>query len=179
MKKAYFIVPIVGCIIFTFFYLQTLSDLEAREKAKKEAAIAAREEKRMNDIFEREKAYEEAVKLQARRKKEREEKEAREKAEKEQLLALRDDRDKAFRERDRQVKTSNRLGDEIKIEEEAITKLKSDVATQKGEIEFLKTYVTKAQQNQKTFEQVLSKIDAAEKAAAEAARAAEAAKKNS
>ncbi|MDX2185548.1 MAG: hypothetical protein SFV32_01325 [Opitutaceae bacterium] len=180
MKKAYFIVPIVGCIIFTFFYLQTLSQLEAREKAKKEAAAAAREEKRMNEIFEREKAYEEAVKLQARRKKEKEAKEAKEKAEKEQLLALRDERDKAFRERDRQYKAATRLSDEVKIEEEAISKLKAEIATQKGDIDFLKTYVKKAQENQKSFEQVLTKIDAAEKAAAEAARAAaDAAKKNS
>lgn len=172
MKKAYFIVPIVGVIVFSFFYFNTLSELDAKEKAKKEREKQIREEKRLKEILEREKAFAEAVKLQAKRKAEKEAKEAKERAEKEQLLALRDDRDKAFRERDRQYKAATRLGDEIKIEEEAIAKLKTSIATQKDEVAFLKTYVQKANENRKSFETVLGKIDAAEKAAADAAKKA-------
>ncbi len=178
MKKLYALVPLIGIAVFVFFYTQELGKIEERQTAKKAEEARIKKEKSDKEIADREKAYQDAIKLAERRKIEKAEKDAKDAKEKEQLANLKDELDKAYREKDRQTKAAARLGDEIKIEEEEVAKLKTTVATARGEVEFLGQYVTKAQANKKSFEGVLTKIEAANKAAEAAAKAAAAAAKN-
>ena len=71
-----------------------------------------------------------------------------------------------------------RLNEEVKIEKEAVAKIQDQVKAYQAEIDAQQVYVKQAQANEKSFELILAKIDAVDKAAAEAAAAAALAAKN-
>jgi colicin import membrane protein len=177
MKKAYFVVPLIGLIIFGAIYWNFQSKYEARVATEKAAKEQQRQEKIKQEVDARRKAVEDAVALQEQRKKEKAQKEAQDAAEKEARLALNDAREKSFRDKDRAAKQVERLTKDIATEKDAIAKIEKEKEESQKEQAFLRTYVKQAEANQKSLEEVLNKIADADKAAASAAAAAAAAAK--
>jgi small-conductance mechanosensitive channel len=179
MKKAYFLVPVIGVLIFSVVYWNATKDIEARKAAVVQAAEQARQQKIQDEAAARQKAYKDAIALADRRKKERAEREAKEEADKEAREALNSERDKMYREGERLTRQIERQTKDVQAEKEEIAKIEEQKRGYLSDQEFLKSYVTKAEVNQKALEDVLNKIAAADKAAADAAKAAAAAKAKS
>jgi len=179
MKKAYFIVPILGVLIFSFFYFNATKDIEAKEAAQKHAIETARQKKLEDEAAARQKAYQDAVALADLRKKQRAEREAKDQADKEAHEALISERDKMYRESERLARQIERQNKDVQAEKEEIAKIEEAKRGYLSDQEFLKKYVVEAQTNQKALEDVLNKIAAADKAAADAAALAAKAKKSS
>jgi len=177
MKKFYVIFPVIGVIIFAFFFWRFNADFEAREHAKTEEVRLARVTKQQADFEAKRKAVEAAIANQEKRKQEKAERETREAAEKQVQLDLNDQADRARTELDRVVRQVDRLKIEISVEDEALKRLNLDKSTLVAEDEFLKQYVKAAEDNQKSLEKLLTKVEAVDKAAALAAL--QAAKKKS
>ncbi|GAB5559326.1 MAG: hypothetical protein SynsKO_09730 [Synoicihabitans sp.] len=178
MKKAYFLAPAIALAIFYYFYAGAVKEYHAIE----EAAVAAAKQKRIDDMKEearlRELAIKEALALNAERKALREAKEAAELAKKEARQDAIDNLDLARAERDRLRDKVRDLENSIQTVETEIDKTKEEKARLSDEAEFLRSFVTVAQNNEKKFEAVLLDIQQAEKAhAAALIAAAEAADK--
>jgi len=179
MKKAYFLVPLIGVIVFSFFYWNALKDIQAKDIAEKHRMEEAKQKKQQEDLAAHEKAYKDAVATAERRKKEKAEREAKEQADREAREALIAERERTFREQEKLARQIERQNKDIAVEKDEIHKVEEEKKAFVSEQEFLKTYVKQAEDNQKNLEDVLNKIAAAEKAVQEAAKAAAAAKAKS
>jgi membrane protein involved in colicin uptake len=177
MKKLYVVLPVIGVLIFGAFFWRFNADFEAREASKKDAQRVEREAKVRADLEAKKKAIEEAIALQEKRKIEKAEREKRAEEEKQAQLDLKDASDRARDDRDRVLRQVDRLKTEISVEESALKKLASDKANLIAEDEFLLKYVKLAEDNQKSLEEILAKIEKVDKDAAIAA--AQSAKKKS
>ncbi len=166
MKKLYFIVPVIGVLIFGAFYWNFSSEIEQREHDKKEAVRIERETKQKADLEAKKKAIEEAITLQEKRKVEKAEREKRAEEEKQVQLELKDAADKARDERDKVLRTVDRLNNEIKTEEAALKKIAVEKSTLAADDEFLQKYVKLAETNKASLEEILVKIDKIDKEAA-------------
>lgn len=164
MKK-YVIFPAIGLVIFAFFFWRFNADFDAREKAHADAKRVELENKRKAEFELKRKAVEEAIALQEKRKVEKAEREKREADEKQLQLDLKDAADKARDDRDRVLRQVDKLKTEIAVEDAALKKLASDKASLVAEDEFLQKYVKLAEENQKSLETVLAKIEDASKKA--------------
>jgi colicin import membrane protein len=165
MKKFYILFPAIGLVIFAAFYWQFNASY-AEEKAKVENEKKMEREAKARADFEiKKKAVEEAIQLQEKRKIEKAEREKRDADEKQMQIDLKDASDKARDENDRVLRTVDRLKNEIAIEDAALKKLASEKTNLTGEDEFLLKYVKAAEANQKSLEEVLKKIKAADDAA--------------
>jgi hypothetical protein len=173
MKKTYvyFLVPLLALIAFGAIYWNFLSTFDAKEEASRKAAKEKTEAKLRLEAQNREKAIKDALDAQERRKKEREAKEAKEAKDREVREAAIEARNKARNDREKFSRQVDRLKSDVRVEKEAIAKLED---TKKGLLQdevFLKDYVKKAEANEKQLTDVIEKIDAADKAAAERAKA--------
>jgi len=177
MKKLYFILPVIGVLVFGAFFWRFNADFESRELAKKEAQRQEHDAKIRADLEAKRKAIEDAIALQEKRKVEKAEQAKRAEEEKQVQLDLKDAADRARDERDRVLRQVDRLKTEISVEESALKKLASDKASLIAEDEFLLKYVKLAEDNQKSLEEILAKIERVDKDAATAA--AQAARKKS
>lgn len=177
MKKAYFIAPLAALAVFIGLYANFQSGYKARETAKIEQQKLAREAKIKAEIDARREAVEEALKSQEARKKEREAKEAKEKLEKEARQAALDARDRVYRDQEKLARQIDRLKKDIALEKEGLAKVQEAKKAALSEQAFLKEFVSKAEANAKSLEDLLNKIAAAETARAAAEAAAAAAKK--
>lgn len=181
MKKTYvyFLVPIIGVIVFGAYYWNFSSGYEA-ELAKKAAIVRKhKDEKLIKEQKDREQAIKEAVASQERRKAEKAAKEAKDQADAEQRQLAIEARDKANRDQAKLDQQVQRLQKEIKIEQDAIAKIEEDRKRAVEEQAFLKEYVKQAQTNTKSLSEVLDKITAADAARAAADALAAAKSKNS
>jgi colicin import membrane protein len=178
MKKYYVIFPAIGCVIFAFFFWRFNADFDANEKAKAEVKRIERENKIKADFEAKRKALEEAIAQQEKRKVEKAEREKRDAEERQAQLDLKDASDKARDDRDRVLRQVDRLKSEISVEEAGIKKLDAEKQSLVAEDEFLQKYVKAAEANQKSLEQVMTKIQAADKAAELAAAQSAKAKKS-
>ena len=174
MKKLYFLIPLIGVLIFTFFYWNAQKDIDAKALAEKQKKEAVRQKKLQDEVDARKKAYEDAIVQAERRKKEKSEREAKEQADRDAREALIAEREKTFREQEKLTRQIERLNKDVQVEKEEIAKIEEQKKSYQSEQEFLKSYVKQAETNQKGLEDVLNKIAAAEKAAAEAAAKAKA-----
>jgi colicin import membrane protein len=165
MKKFYVICPVIGVLIFAVFFWRFNADFDAREKAKAEAQRVEHAAKMQADFDAKKKAVEEAIALQEKRKIEKAEREKREADEKQAQLDLNDAKEKAREERDRVFRQVDRLKTEIGVEDAALKKIAADKANLIAEDEFLLQYVKAAEANEKSLEQVMTKIKAADDAA--------------
>ena len=172
MKKAYFLVPIIGVIVFAFFYWGAVKDIQAKDLAEKRHTEEVRQKKLQDEVVTREKAYKDAVVQAERRKKEKAEREAKDQADRDAREALINEREKSFRDQEKLARQIERQNKDITAEKEEIAKVEEQKKSFLSEQEFLKTYVKQAEANQKSLEDVLNKIAAAEKAAQDAAKAA-------
>ena len=166
MKKLYYVLPVIGVLIFGAFFWKFNADFETREAAKKEAVRKEHDEKMLADLQAKKKAIEEAITLQEKRKVEKADREKRAEEEKQAQLDLKDASDRARDDRDRVLRQVDRLKTEIAVEDSALKKLASDKENLIAEDEFLLKYVKLAEANQKGLEEILTKIEKADKDAA-------------
>jgi chromosome segregation ATPase len=183
MKKThlYFLVPLVGLLIFGAIYWnfdagyeQSLADKAAAEKA-------ARLERLHEEDLMRVKAVDQANALAAKRTQERKDKEARQARERQEISDAQD--------------AARKAGDEKRLERDKVESLKKDVVSIKADIERIEIekadlqarltgfpdVIAQAQENTQSLKAVLDKIAAADAAIEAAAKAAAlaAAKKSS
>lgn len=182
MNKVYIVFPLIGLLIFGGFYLNFSRGYADRIAQAKVEAEAARKAKFEEERVAREKAMQDAIEAAKRRELERLERDriaeakatARQEAEDRRLLA-KDARDKLRTQRDRLTK-------ELADIKETFGKIEEDKQHELTELNFLKTYVQKASGNVQYYATLLEKINDAERkraeAAAEAARAAAAARRS-
>lgn len=180
MKKTYiyFIAPLVFTAIFAVFYVRYAKDYDARLARMEDNRRAERQKKLDEEAKAREKAIADAIAQTEKRKKEKAEKEKREQEE-------RDRRELAGQELRKAQEDSRKFEDQLKrfqkdIEENkaALAKIEEDKKQLLEEERFLRDYVQKANANTQSLTTVMQKIEAADKARAEAAKL-EAAKKRS
>lgn len=180
MNKAYILGPLIGVLIFAFFYRGFTKEFAVKAEQKIADTKAAREASLKKEAADRRVAIDAALILQAQRKKEKAEREAKDVADKEYRLKITDDRDKAFREQERLSKQAERLAKEVDTEKAAIAEIEKQKGFAVSEEAFLRQYVGQADANAQSLEGVLKAIqdaDNARVAAAAAAAAAEAAAK--
>jgi hypothetical protein len=173
MKKLYFIIPILACAVFYIFYSNKKEAINAdiqhnRELREQEAAERVR---RANE--ERRQNYEKAMAESLKRQEEREARKRKEQADAERKEKAVTDRDLAYRDRDRQLKYVNKLKEDLSMEKAAMDKINEQITIQQEQVKYLKEEVPKITQTRTVYEQALIKINAAEKARAEAERAAQ------
>lgn len=181
MKKSYlyFIVPLVMTAIFGVYYWQYASGYEARLAAMDKKQADERQQKLDQEAKAREKAVADAVALAEKRKAEkkaREEQEAKEAAAREVAIQERNKAQQDERKYNDQVK---RLQKDVADTKEEISKIDRDQKELQQEEGFLRDFVKQAEANTRSLNGVLEKIDAADRARAEAERAAKAAKASS
>ena len=180
MNKAYILGPLIGVLIFAFFYRGFTKEFAIKAEQKIADTKAAREASLKKEAADRRVAIDAALILQAQRKKEKAEREAKAVADKEYRLKITDDRDKAFREQERLSKQAERLAKEVDTEKAAIAEIEKQKGFAVSEEAFLRQYVGQADANAQSLDGVLKAIqdaDNARVAAAAAAAAAEAAAK--
>jgi len=180
MKKTYvyFLIPIVGIIIFAAVYLNFSAGYEAKLAERAHQIKEAKEEKLRIQAKEREQAIKDALAAQERRKAEKAAKEAKDKADQDARQLAVEARDRANREQLKLEQQVERLKKDVQTEKEAIAKIEEQKKQALDEQSFLKVYVKQAQANTKSLTEVLDKIAAADAARA-AAEAAAAKAKNS
>ncbi|ACB75624.1 hypothetical protein [Opitutus terrae] len=170
MKKThvYFLVPLIGLIAFGAVYWNFSEGYEA-QLAKEQADIRAKkEEKLREEAKNREKAIQDALAAQERRKAERAAKELKDKADAEARQLAREALEKAQRDQQKLAQQVERLEKDIKLEKDAIAEIEATKKRTIEEQEFLKTYVRQAESNVKSLSEVLDKIAAADNARAQA-----------
>ena len=178
MNKSYWIAPFAALLIFAGVFAHFKSGYEAREKARQAQILSEKQVKLQAEVEARRKAVDDAVRVQAERKKERETKEAAEQVRKEGRQLALDARDKAFREQEKLNRLVENLKKDIAAEQDALAKITQDRDYALADQAFLKTYIERAKTNVKALEDVLTKIDIAEQARLAAAEEA-GTKKNS
>ena len=179
MNKAYFIIPLIGVLIFGGFYMNFARGHEAHLAEVKAKADDAKKEKARQQVIDREKAIAAAVEASKLRTEERLKKEKIEEDKKTARQAAEDKRLRANSDKTKLTDQVRRLKKDLDEVQEEIKKIEQDRKTLQDEQVFLRTYVKKAEDNVKYYYDLLDKIAAAEKArAAEAAAATAAAKKS-
>ena len=179
MKKVYVIWPALGLLVFTAFYWNFTRGAAERQHQAEVQLAEERKARILKEAESRKKAIEDAIAAQAKRAAERAAKEKKDEEEKAARQALRDKRDQVFDDVNRRLKPQlDRLKSDVEQIKADIAQLDLQKKQYLDEEAFLRTYVQKAQENQKVYYAMLDKIAAAEKARAEAEAAARAAKKN-
>jgi hypothetical protein len=180
-KYVYFLLPLVGLIVFSTVYWNFSRGIAAREAAHQAAVDQAKKDKLEKQARDNAKAFADAVATGERRKAERAAKEAKDKQDHDDRQAAVEARDKANRDQLKLAQQVERLEKDVQAEKDAIAKLEADKKKAIDEQAFLVTYVKQAEDNARMLSQVLDKIAAADvaRAAADAAAAAAAAKKSS
>lgn len=181
MKKTYlyFLVPLIGLIVFGAFYWNFSKGYEAKLAEKERIVRVAKEEKLRAEAKNREQAIKDALVAQERRKVEKAAKEAKDQADQDARQLALEARDKANREQIKLSQQVERLEKDIKVEKEAIAKIEDDMKRAVEEQKFLKMYVKQAETNTKSLSEVLERIAAADAAKAAADAAAAKSKNNS
>ena len=141
MNKSYWIAPFAALLLFTGIFAHFKSGYEARDKAKQAQILAEKQVKLQAEVEARRKAVDDAVRVQAERKKEREAKEAAEQARKDARQLALDARDKAFREQEKLNRQVENLKKDIASEQDAIAKITQDRDYAVADQKFLKTYL--------------------------------------
>jgi serine phosphatase RsbU (regulator of sigma subunit) len=177
MKKAYvyFLVPLVGLALFGGLYWQFSSGYEKRLEEKAAVAKKNVEDKLLKEAHDREKAVNDALAAQTKRKAEKAAKEAQKAKEDEEREAATQVYRKTVTEADKLEVQVKRLTKELDDTKAEIAKIEEDKRRFVADAAFLKEYVKKAEANRASLTTVLEKIAAADKAAEDAAKAAAAA----
>ncbi len=180
MNKVYILAPLIGCLLFFGYYLKFNSQYEAEEEARKAAQVEKVKQKQIADELLRKAAYDAAIQAQKERTEQRERDAKIEEEKKKSRQDLEDKRERSFNERKKFREQVDRLKKEVAGVEEEIKKIEAEKKSHADEQAFLRSYVKQAESNVKYYYDLLDKIDAAEKARAEAERlaAAAAAKKS-
>jgi chromosome segregation ATPase len=157
--KSYIILPLAALIAFGAVYWNFERKHEARAAVAREQARIERETKLKAEADAREKGIAEALQLQARRKKEREERDAREKLQKETRQAAIDARDKIHRDVEKNARQIDRLKKEIAAEEKDIAAIEAEYKTTIAEQNFLKEHIAQAGANLRELETIIARFN--------------------
>jgi len=160
MKKSAFIPLVLLLIIFVCFYVVHQTGQKERDQVRIARVAADLKAKNEAELLARKNAMTDAIKAAEVRKLEREAKEAKDTANKEIRQVAIDARDKAFRDQERMLKQPERLKKDIEAEEAVIAKLTAGRKQSESELKFITTLNAKAQDNVKTLQTVLNKINA-------------------
>ncbi len=177
MKKTYvyFLVPLVGLVIFGAIYWNFSSGYDKHLEDIAAQAKEAKQKKLEVSNLEKKKAYDEAVAASDRRKKEKDAKEKRDAADAEAREQAIDQRNRVQREAFSLTQKIDRLTKDVEAAKKEIADIEDDKTKAVAEQAHLRTLVQMAQENAKGMEAVLQKIKDADEAAIAAAKAAAAA----
>jgi len=175
MNKIYLLVPLCGLLIFGTIYWNFNRNYEAAIAQKAQDAANAKVAQLKKDAELKLIAYKEAAAESEKRKAERAIKDKREEDEKQARIDLDDKRLRLFEESKRNREQVDVLKKELETVKAEVTKIDEQKSQLEAERVFLATYTKKADENAKSYQQLLDKLDAADKARAEAARVAAAA----
>ena len=179
MNKVYFIIPLIGLLVFGVVYHNFAKGHEAHLSQIKAAADQAKADKVRQGIVDREKAIAAAVEASKLRAEERAKKEKIEEDKKNDRQTAEDKRLRANSDKTKRTDEVRRLKKDLDEVQEEIKKIEQDKKTLADEHVFLQDYVKRAEANRDYYYGLLDKIAQAEKARAEAAAAAAAAAKKS
>lgn len=168
MKKTYLLVPLAALLLFGVVYRNFDRGYAQREQAARDQARLEREIKLKAEAEARTRSIEDALRLQALRKKEREEREAREREAKEARQLAIDARDKAFRDHDSLSRQIERIKKDIAAEQAAQAEIAATVKATEAERVFLKEHLARAEENLRALDALLKTIAAADAAGAAA-----------
>ena len=176
MKRAYWFAPVVVLVVFIFLYFNFLKGVEEKDRLKKEAIAQerrVREEK--NEALKKKLAELQRLELAEKNRKIAEEK-ARKEAEETKRSEMEYQLQRAQREAIRLAKVVEDLKKDLDSEKEGKQKAETTIAATKKERSETLDLVTKVEANRKNLQDVLTKIEQADKARADAAAAAVAGK---
>jgi hypothetical protein len=179
MNKAYFLVPLIAVVLFGGYYWSFTTAYNKELAAKDVAAQKAHELQLAQEQKNREIAIEQAVAADKKRKEERAAKAEKDKQEKEARSAAVEVRNATQRNANRLESQSIRLAKDVGTLKEEIAKIQESQKSALAEQDFLNVYVKQAEANVKSLQEVLDKIDAANRAKIEYDRAQAAAKAKS
>jgi colicin import membrane protein len=176
-SKIYIIAPVVVLIVFGAYYWNFSSQYEA-----KQAAIAAQVKERKLETLKaeaaaREAAIHDALEAQKQRKADRLAREEKDRKQKDDRENARLENDKAAQEAQKLERQAEKLTKDVATAKDEISKIQDEEKNSNEELAFLKQYISEATANQAKLADVVSKIEAADLAAAKAAAAAAAAAK--
>lgn len=173
MNKAYIIWPFVGLLVFGAFYWNASKGFAEKQR---QVELRKQEEKKTRILREaelRKKAIEDAIAAQQVRIAARAAKDKREEEEKKAHEAMIDRRFRAFDDVNKRLRPQlERLKGDAEEIMSQLTKLEQEKKQHADEEAFLRTYVSQAEANVKTYLNLLDQIAAAEKARADAEAAA-------
>lgn len=167
-SKIYFIAPAIAIAAFGAYYWNFSSEYDAKQAAIVAAEKAKKAEKLLIEAEARKKAIEDANNAAVQRKKERAEREAHERQMKDDEENAKLTAEKADQESQKLLHQSEKLDAEIKAAKEDIEKLEGEEKGANEELVFLKQYMNDALANQAKLQDVVAKIDKADKALAKA-----------
>ena len=168
-KYVYFIVPLLGLAIFSAYYWNFSKGYDAEQDRKAAVKAAAILQKATEQEQARLKAAQDAIAVQEKRKKEKEEQKAIELARTKALQDAAQDRDRAQSLNNENHRQVYKLEGEVKALKEEIEKLDRKEKENEAEKAFVNQYIVKAQANLTSLTAVVDKII---KADAETARQA-------
>ncbi len=174
----YFLFPILGLLVFVPFYWNFAANYDRHQEEQAQAALAQKRQELEAESRMRQKAVDDAVAAEARRKAELAAKAAAEQKRQDERQAAYEERDRDNREATRLQDRVDELTNDVKSAKDAIAKIERDEKVQRQNKAFLDRYVVKAEGNVKDLTDVLQKIADADARAAAAAAAAAAAKKS-
>ena len=172
MNKVYFIIPIIGVLIFGGFYYQFAKGHDAKLAQMKVDADNAKKEKQRKTEEDRKEAVKKALEASKLRAEETAKKKQIEEDKKTAREVAEDKRLRANSDKNRLTDQSRRLKKDLEEVQEEIKKVELEKKTLQDEQAFLGDYVQKAEANVKYYYDLLDKIALAEKARADAAAAA-------
>jgi hypothetical protein len=174
MTKLYIILPLLALAGFGYVYHDFSANADLRAEKQKQEELAAKTQQLAAEAKARESSIQEALKQQAKRKQERLAREEAEKARKEARQQAVDTRDAALRETEKLARSIEFLKKDIAAEQTVKNVLLADQKSFAAEDAFQKEAAAKVVESNKSLQDVLDKIAAAEKAIADR-KAAEAA----
>lgn len=178
MNKAYLFIPLFGLLIFGGFYYNFARGHDAHLMEVKLKADEAKKEKTRQQEIDRKKAVAAALEASRLRAEENAKKKQIEEDKKDARQAAEDKRQRANSDKNKLTDQVRRLKKDLEEVQDETKKVEQEKKTLQDEQAFLKAYVKQAESNVKYYYDLLDKIALAEKARADAAAAALAAKKN-
>jgi len=180
MRKVYVIPPVVGLLVFIAFYWNFAQGAALRAHEQELRDAEERKTRLIAQAEQKKKAVEDAIAAQQKRQAERDAAAKKKDAEDAARAALMDKRNQAFEDVNKRLRPQlDRLKTDAEDIKADIAQLELQKKQYVDEETFLRTFVNKAQDNVKTYQDMLARIAAADKAHAEAEAAAAKAKKNS
>jgi uncharacterized protein (DUF3084 family) len=159
MNKVYFLIPVIGLLLFGGYWYSFSTAYDKRIEAQQAAAVQARVDREHLDQINRQKAYDEATAVNQARTKLRDDKKAKETKEKADREAAIDLRSKSLSESFKFASQAERLAKDLAALIEENARVEDRVSHLKAEQEFLKVYVQKTEENVKSISAVAEKIE--------------------